>query len=139
MYSFQTYQAIHKVISIIESGVIDNLSIGRHELTEGIYVNVLEYDTKEEGLFESHHNYIDIHYPLNGSEIIEIADENLLDITEQYNKADDYVLGNAEGIRYLVTEKHPFVVMPGEAHLPGLKVDRSIRIKKAIVKVPLCR
>jgi biofilm protein TabA len=137
MNSFQAYQAIHKAISIIESGEIDNLSIGRHELTEGIYVSVLEYDTKEKGLFESHHKYIDIHYPLNGSEIIEIADEELLDITEQYNEKDDYVLGNAEGLRYLIKAKHPFVVMPGEAHLPGLMVDRSIRIKKAIIKVPL--
>lgn len=135
MISFETYQRIHKAISFIESGDIDDLSLGRHEFEDGIYVNVMEYDTKDTGIFEPHHNFIDIHYLLIGSEQIEIADENLLDVTEQYSEAKDYVLGNAEGIRYLVKEKHPFVVMPGEAHLPGLKTDNVIKIRKAVIKV----
>ncbi len=135
--SFETYQRIHQAIQLIYSGKLDNLECGRHDLKEEIYVNVMEYETKENGVFESHHQCIDIHYLLAGTEQIEIADEKLFDVTSEYNYDGDYVLGNASGRRYTLYEKKPFVVMPGEAHLPGLKLGEKAKVKKAVVKVPL--
>ena len=45
--SFETYQRMHQALQLIESGEIDQLDFGRHDLTEKIYVNVMEYETKE--------------------------------------------------------------------------------------------
>ena len=135
--SFETYQRIHQAIQLLESGTVDNLNLGRHDLTEDIYVNVMEYETKENGFFESHHKYIDIHYLISGAEQIEIADENFLEVTSEYDDGGDYILGTAAGTRYTLKEKRPFVVMPGEAHLPGLKQGECIRVKKAVVKVSI--
>ena len=134
---FETYQRIHQALEIIGSGKIDQLDCGRHELTDEIYVNVMEYETKEVGVFESHHRYIDIHYLIRGTERIEIADEDKLDITVSYDENEDYVLGNASGVQYTIKEKAPFVVMPGEAHMPGLKLGECAQVKKAVIKVPL--
>ena len=135
--SYEILQKIHKAIAIIESGVIDSLELGRHELIDDIYVNVMEYETKDSGKFEAHHVTIDIHYPIDGSEQIEIVDEKELEITDSYNEDGDYVLGNANGIRYQIKEKSYFVVMPGEAHLTGLKDGEAVKIKKAVIKVPI--
>ena len=135
--SFETYQRIHQALEIIGSGAIDLFDCGRHELTDEIYVNVMEYETKETGVFESHHRYIDIHYLIQGTERIEIADENKLDITTRYDEDGDYMLGNGSGTQYTIREKAPFVVMPGEAHLPGLKLGECTQVKKAVIKVPL--
>ena len=135
--SFETYQRVHQALEIVASGKIDHLDCGRHELTEEIYVNVMEYETKEAGVFEAHHRYIDIHYLIHGTERIEIANESKLDITVPYDENEDYVLGTASGEQYTIKEKVPFVVMPGEAHRPGLKLGECAQVKKAVLKVPL--
>ena len=134
MISFNTYRRIHKALALIESGALDELSPGRHDLDEGIYVNVMEIETKVSGVFESHHQYVDIHYPITGAEEIELADEESMVITEAYDAEKDCVFGTAAGERYVIQEKRPFVVMPGEAHVPGLG-DGGKRIRKAVVKV----
>lgn len=132
---FNTFRRIHQALAIIDSGAVDELPPGRHDLAEGIYVNVMEIETKEEGIFESHHLYVDIHYPIRGSEQIEIADEAAMAITEAYSEEKDAVFGTAAGERYTVREKMPFVVMPGEAHVPGLCSGEKKTIRKAVVKV----
>jgi len=134
-FTFRTFERIHKALAMIESGEIDDLSFGRHDLADGIYVNVVEIETKDAAPFESHHQYADIHYPIVGSEQIALADEAAMEITQVYNEKDDVLFGKASGERYTVKEKHPFVVMPGEAHVPGLCDGEKRKIKKAIVKV----
>lgn len=135
MISFNTYRRIHKALSLIESGALDELSLGRHDLDEGIYVNVMEIETKASGVFESHHQYADIHYPISGPEQIELADEAEMAVTEAYDAKKDCVFGTAAGERYVIRPKQPFVVMPGEAHVPGLRDGDTRKLRKAVVKV----
>lgn len=84
-----------------------------------------------------HHKYIEIHYLIVGIEQIEIADEDEFSITDPYDENKDYVLGEVPGTRYILKERVPFVVMPGEAHLPELRLGERIKVKKVVVKVPL--
>lgn len=139
MITFETYQRIHQALEMISSGALDELDLGRHDLGPGIYVNVVEIQTKDSGIFESHRQYVDIHYPISGAERIELADEAGMEVTEAYDEEKDCVFGNASGERYsyIVKPKTPFVVMPGEAHVPGLSVSEGERqrMKKAVVKV----
>ncbi len=135
--TYETLLRLHKALDIVESGKLDNLDIGHYDLFDGVYVNVMEYETKEEGIFESHHEYIDVHYPIEGSERIELLEEDKLDITEPYDKTKDCVFGKGKGESFLIREKQAFVVIPGEAHIPGLKDNEVGRVKKAVVKVPI--
>lgn len=134
--SYETYQRIHRAMEYIYAGKLDLLEKGRHDLDDEIYVNVMEYDTKTEGIFESHHRYIDIHYVICGEEKIEIAPEEQMKVTQEYQDDGDYVLGHAEGETYTLHEKQSMVVMPGEAHVPGLMLRDIQHVKKAVVKVP---
>lgn len=135
--SYETYQRIHRAMGYIYAGRLDQLEKGRHELDDEIYVNVMEYETKEEGIFESHHKVIDIHYIIEGEEKIEVAPEDQLEITQTYLEDGDYLLGHAKGEAYTLQKKQSMVVMPGEAHLPGLKVKEPVHVRKAVVKVPV--
>ena len=137
MINYETYQRIHKALDLIAAGKLDGLEPGRHDLDEGIYVNIMEIETKDSGVFESHHQYADIHYPITGPEQIELADEAGMTVTEAYDAEKDCVFGNAAGERYLIRPKQPFVVMPGEAHVPGLRDGEKRKIRKAVVKVPV--
>lgn len=122
-------------MAIIDSGTIDDLPLGHHDLEDGICVNIMEIEMKDTGVFESHHKYVDIHYPITESEQIEIADEKASLITQNYNEEKDCVLGTAKGERYTIKMQHPFVVMPGEAHVPGLCDAEKKTIRKAVIKV----
>ncbi len=137
MIGFDTYRRIHKALDLIASGAVDELEPGHYDLDEGIYVNVMEIETKDSGIFESHHQYADIHYPMIGSEQIELADEAGMAVTEAYDAEKDCVFGTAAGERYVIRTKQPFVVMPGEAHVPGLRDGECRKVRKAVVKVPV--
>ncbi|MCR5457666.1 MAG: YhcH/YjgK/YiaL family protein [Clostridiales bacterium] len=135
--SYETLIRLHKALDIVESGKLDNLDVGHYDLFDGVYVNVMEYETKEEGVFESHHEYIDVHYPIEGSERIELLEEDKLEVTGQYDKTKDCVFGKGKGESFVIREKQAFVVMPGEAHIPRLKVKEIDKVKKAVVKLKI--
>lgn len=135
--NYDMLERIQKAVAYIREGKLDNLECGRHELFDGIYVNVSKYQTKESGLFEAHRKYIDIHYLLEGSEIIEITDVKKLKITKDYDDQADALLGTAEGSSYLLKKGQFMVVFPEEAHMPGIKTAEDKEVKKAVVKVPV--
>lgn len=132
---FETWERIQKAIDRIRSGKLDELAPGRHELFDGAYVNIFEYQTKAEGLFEAHRKYIDIHYLIRGCETIRIADVNEIHVEKEYDEEGDCLLGLAEGKPYLMREGDYMVVLPEEAHLPGLAVGTPESVKKAVLKV----
>lgn len=132
---FETWERIQKAIDCIRSGKLDELAPGRHELFDGAYVNIFEYQTKAESLFEAHRKYIDIHYLIRGCETIRIAGVNEIHVEKEYDEEDDCLLGLAEGKPYLMREGDYMVVLPEEAHLPGLAVGTPESVKKAVLKV----
>lgn len=135
--SHETYQRIHRAYQYINSGKLDSLECGYHELEEGIFVNVMEYQTKQAGIFEAHRKFADLHYVVSGEEDMEIANVTRLCITQPYNEQQDVTLGNAEGYRVHLQEKQTCLIMPGEAHMPGLVLNEEKHVKKAIIKITM--
>ena len=39
---------------------VSTITTGRYELTDGCYVNVDEYETRENNSFEAHRTYVDV-------------------------------------------------------------------------------
>ena len=134
---YTTYERLHKAIDFINSGDVFNLSFGRTDLAEGVYVNVMELETRKENSFEIHKRYIDIHCILEGEEAVEIADLSSLNITQPYNEERDIALGTAHGTRHIIRKGQYCITMPQEAHSPGLCVTNPMKIKKAVFKVAL--
>lgn len=133
--NFETWKRIQDAISCIRSGKLDDLAPGRHDLFDGVYVNIAQYQTKTDGLFEAHRKYIDIHYVIHGAENMLAADLREMKIEQEYDEPSDSLLGTADGIPYLIKEGQFMVVLPEEAHLPGIALDCPQNVKKAVIKV----
>lgn len=132
---FETWERIQNAVDCIRSGKLDELAPGRHELFDGVYVNVFEYQTKAEGLYEAHRKYIDIHYLIRGCEVIKVADVNKIHVEKEYDEEGDCLLGSAEGKPYLLKEGQFMVVLPEQAHLPGIEAEAPESVRKAVLKV----
>ncbi len=116
------------------------LVCGRHDLGEGDFVNVMEYTTKlrQDACYEAHRNYVDIQVVIQGAEQIEVAPVDVLEVTSPYDTDGDCALydGASVGERFLMTPGRWCLVMPEDAHMPGVSLnDAPAPVKKAVFKV----
>ena len=120
---------------------LKKLSIGRHnldkEICEGAFINIMEYDSKENPPWESHLQFVDIQIIFEGAEDYIIA--NTSDLTpKEYDITSDYHNWEGEGTaRLTLTEGNILILLPYDAHRVGLapKTGKT-HVRKGIVKVP---
>lgn len=120
------------------------LENGRHDLSDQIYMNVMEVDTVEANSkkAELHHKYLDIQLLISGAENIEVG-ATYPDLTQydDYRDEDDYQLCPDIEKKSIIT-LHPnmfAIFFPYEPHKPCCNVvkDQSQSVKKLVVKVPV--
>ena len=125
------------ILDFIKNNDMSSLSNGRHDICDGVYVNVFEYDTKEntDNVFEIHKDYIDIHYAINNSEKVLLA-EKFDSITTLYQKDGDYALGIAENYKAIdLKDGVVCLCLPDELHKAGVVLDCVEKVKKAVFKI----
>ncbi|MDG6894882.1 N-acetylneuraminate anomerase [Volucribacter amazonae] len=124
---------------------LNQLSEGRHELSDEIYMNVqcLQTEAPQLRKAEFHRNYIDIQLLISGQESMQysLAMPKEEDYTP-YNEQDDYQLSLTHYIEQantLTLQPNQFVVyLPFEVHKPCCHLgEQSVDIKKLVVKVPI--
>lgn len=116
------------------------LACGHYELADGDYVNIMEYTTKPrtQGTYESHEAYADIQLVVQGAELLEVARADALEVTSPYDSPNDCTLygGASEGEQFSMAPGRWCLVMPCDAHMPGIAVnDTPAPVKKAVFKV----
>lgn len=120
-------------------GLDVTIKCGKYDLKEGIYFGVDEYFTKEYGLPEVHRKYIDLQYILDGEEIIHLA--NIQDCSKSlgYNPDKDIeFFENSINSKELVMKKGDWAVFyPDDAHTPQILLNKSSKVKKIVVKIPV--
>ena len=138
-------------LSKVIAGICDHLNTldlealenGRHDLSEQVYMNVMEFDTVEADSkqAELHHKYLDIQLLIRGEENVEVsATYPNLSLYDEYRDADDYQLTPQIEDKSTVTllPKMFAVFFPYEPHKPGCTVNgKSSFVKKLVVKVPV--
>lgn len=116
---------------------------GRHEVDgDNIYINAIEYDTKEEDkcIFEAHRKYIDVMLLLEGEEQIGYTPlRNCRNITMEYNEKDECCLAKLEPemMKVHMLPGDVCILFPEDAHAPSIKAGESSHVKKLIAKVIL--
>jgi len=105
-----------------------------------LYVLVQQYETKpkERGRWEAHRRYIDVQYVHGGQELFGYA--TLSDLNPRhYDEAKDFLSleGEGKGDFFLLREGTFVILLPQDAHMPGIALAAPQPVKKFVVKVAL--
>lgn len=116
---------------------------GRTELSGGAYVMVSRYATtppaEHTAGFEAHRAFLDVQVLLAGQERIDIADIDALLPREAYDADRDVAFFDPpkRSTSVLLRPGSFVVLLPADAHRPGLAVDEPADVLKAVAKLPV--
>lgn len=137
----ELYYNVHKgfkeAFDFIEKVCRENLPVGKYELDgKKLYAMVQEYDTKENGDWECHRNYIDIQFIVSGREVI--VWDNIANIPEgvEYNPEKDCSKFSKDGGTDVSLSDNTYCILfPHDLHKPGMKYKNVEKVKKVVVKI----
>lgn len=126
----------------IKSHDLKNLPYGKTKiLGDDLYVNVFEYELSDFVLkpFESHRQYIDIHFSIKGEETLSYSNEEIFKIFKkhsEYNKEDDTEFFTSDVFQKIILNENNFVIfLCNELHIGKTNTSSSDFIKKAVFKI----
>ena len=104
-----------------------------------LFAKVLEYETRQQGDYETHDQYIDIQYLVKGTENVYIAKRSDLQSKGEYDCVEDVQFYYDDGLKSsFVFEADSFVIFfPEEAHKPSMEVETPKNALKIVLKVKL--
>lgn len=128
------------VYDFIKSNDMLALEKGKHEIADGVFVIISEYETKENKPleYEAHRIYDDIQMIIKGEENIKCDNiEDCAPIT-LYDETGDYQMLKSTNGKDVILRAGDFLILPPWcAHLPGCAVEKSGPVKKAVFKVKI--
>ena len=93
--------------------------------------------TRTEGLFETHRNYIDLQYLLDGKEIMEWAPMEQLTVAVEYDATKDAMFLSGAGNTVQIFPGMFYVMYPEDAHKACCHEKDSTTYKKVVFKIPV--
>jgi len=140
----QKYYGLSKrictALKYLEETDFTALKAGRREIDgDNIFALVQHYDSRlpENGVWEAHRRYIDIHYIVDGTEQIGYSEISFMTESTEYDAAGDCILFSGEG-RYLIAKKETFAIFwPQDVHSPCIAAKNPSPVKKVVIKVLL--
>lgn len=128
---------ISKALEYLINTNFEQIEPGKYIIDgDNIFALVQEYDTKEkeDGKLEGHYKYIDIQYVIKGSEQMGVASlTNQMQITKDTEK--DYAFYDGDCSYIKVSEGMFTIFFPDDLHKPCIKLDKTAKVKKVVVKV----
>lgn len=128
-------------IEFIKRENLNSLPWGRTTIDgDDVFVNHFSYTTADktsESMFEDHSEYLDLHFPLHGSEMIAISEVPALTFVENRSSEDSVMYVGDIQMMVPVTSKSFLVVYPGEVHLPKLTTGEKSDVDKLVFKIRL--
>lgn len=117
-----------------------NLPDGEYEIdNRNIYAPISTVTTlpRSEAKYEAHREYIDVHYCIEGGELIEWAPVSQLTPTMPFNEEKDYCLYESpiKATSLKMTSGTFAIFFPADAHMPKISDGQSKQIRKVVVKI----
>lgn len=130
---------VEKILAFVDKANNEELELGRYDLdSDNLFALVQTYKGKEhsEGKWETHKKYIDLQYVQSGCEIIKCVDVDKLTLVDKYDESMDLAFyeNHKEDSISTLTNGMFGIYLPGDAHMPGLKVNEE-QIKKIVFKI----
>lgn len=127
------------VSNFLQEQDVNTIPIGRYDLEDGCYVNVDEYDTRENYNFEVHRKYIDVHLMVDGEEEIFYAPLSHGSENVAYDEEKDvafYICDNGPHSKIGLVSGEAVVLFPEEIHAP-CNFERKRHNRKLVFKIPV--
>lgn len=129
---------IQKALDYLAETDFSEIEDGKYEIDgENIFALVSSYKSKDlsQGKPESHRNHIDIQFVYSGEEFIGYAPLADQKIVEQYNDTNDITFYDCDQSLCLIQKNMFAIFFPTDIHMPGIRVNNSVLVKKVVVKV----
>lgn len=97
-------------------------------------INTIQPKKLDEMIYENHEKYIDLHYLLEGTEILGYEKTELCTPITEYNDEEDYRLYNADGNLVRIEKGDFYIVHPFDAHAPECSKSDD-KLRKVIIKI----
>lgn len=127
-----------KAFAYLKETDLSSLKAGRYPIDgDNVYAMVTDGPPKEfdSSKYESHKNYLDIHYVISGKEKIGATPVSSATITQSYMPDRDLMFYSGGGKYYEADPSVFFIFFPKTAHRPGIKVDGYNVVKKLVIKI----
>ena len=136
------YKSIHNhldcAIDYLLTHDLSNYELGRYEINGDkvfFFVQENELNQEENDEFEFHHRYLDLHFLLEGREIIQYGYEQT-ELRKVCDAEKDIGFNTCNQVYPLVLAHRNFVAfLPEEAHHPNGFAGKGLTVKKCVVKV----
>lgn len=132
-------EVVQKILTFVDKANNEELELARYDLDgDNLFALVQSYKGKEhsEGKWETHKKYADLQYVKSGLEIIKCVDVNKLTLANAYDENMDLAFyeDHKEDSLSILSDGMFGIYLPGDAHMPGLKVNEE-EIKKIVFKI----
>lgn len=129
-----------KAVDFLKSQDLKSLTNGRYEIDgKNVFANVMDYDTVpwEEASYESHENYTDVQYIIEGCEVMTYAPAEQLVVSVPYNAEKDIAKydDSVSGLRIPVHGGEFVIFNPWDGHKPKAADGAPSHVKKIVVKI----
>ena len=117
------------------------LPVGWIDLDNGVRASIQHYTTYdwEENEFETHEDYFDVQYVVEGMEYVGVCPREGLVVSKPYDKEKEITFyKEPEESGKVLLRKGDFIVLaPEDAHKPRCNAGNKMAVKKVVVKVPV--
>lgn len=109
---------------------------GRHEICDGVFANIMSYETRaENNTPERHEKYADVFYLLEGEEVVGWCPVEELGEVAMSNPDGDVWTHYAETVQLPLGNGRFMVFFPGDGHAPSIGPNGPAPARKCVVKV----
>jgi YhcH/YjgK/YiaL family protein len=138
-FYFSLNERLHQALLYLQKTDLSTLPLGKHAIDgKHTFVLVEEFKTKpaEQGSWEAHRKYLDIHCVIEGREKIGYAPINAMR-PGAYDAEKDLWFFEGEG-EFLIERPETFIIMaPQDVHMPGIALKEPEWIRKLVMKIEI--
>jgi len=127
-----------EAFAFLKENDLKALANGRFPIDgENVFAFITENPTKnlDSTQWESHKNYVDLHYVISGEEMIGDCPKSKLTVTKSYDASKDIANYSGAGKIYTARPGTFFIFFPSDGHRPGISPGGNKSDKKIVIKI----
>lgn len=131
-----------EAFAFMKNNDLQKMAKGKYPIDgDHVFASITEDPTKDfdKTNWESHRNYIDLQYVIEGEEKIGVSPVSKATVTKPYDEKHDAANYTAEGKIYNAAPGTFFIFFPLDAHRPGITPGGNKVVKKLVIKIEVAK